>query len=61
MDNGDVYTCAICAELVSDDPRWARVNLSWDQGDGATQQFGVHMECLRSVLYPNFPLYDGLD
>lgn len=59
-DEATSYTCAFCGGDVGDDPRWVRINLSWDHSE-ASQQFGAHFLCLESALAPGFPLYDGLD
>jgi hypothetical protein len=54
------YQCAFCGNAVSDDPRWVRVDLSWEHST-ASQQFGADFNCLKNALQPDFPLYDGVE
>jgi hypothetical protein len=54
------YGCGFCGESVRDDPRWVRVDLSWDHSQ-ARQQLGAHFACLQAALQPGFPLYDGVE
>jgi hypothetical protein len=54
------YSCAFCDEATADDPRWVRIELSWDHSE-ASQQLGAHFACLQAKLRPGFPLYDGLE
>jgi hypothetical protein len=54
------YSCAFCDGDTTDDPRWVRMDLSWDHSE-AHQQLGAHFACLQAALTPGFPLYDGLE
>ncbi len=51
---------ALLRESTTEDPRWVRIDLSWEH-IGTSQQLGAHFACLKAALRPGFPPYDGLE
>lgn len=55
VSNHDRFLCGFCGEPTDDDPRYVRLDVSWDH-IATSQTIGAHHACLVAALQPRFPL-----
>ena len=54
MDHGSMtldWACAFCSGSTGDDPRTTEIGIAFPSGDGPSQFFRAHFECLKGALH----------